>query len=338
MDPIRGDLKGLHLLRSKLPPSALTTGAGFSSLLAYMGTGQGSMTSQFLQNNDMLFSSLDQCVETFRSAEIYNELQGPANALCIENKQIYGQPSNFLGLHPTIKLDDESTRKLELEEKFGQYFSADLQRNWENFIGPIANQDPEYYEGERVPWGDIISFLRMQKLVGFGSGLTALQFANNMVFTSIADPASASPEALAQWIYSNKSYGAFEGLKRLGFVLPPNASASAVRSAFLCFYYWLDKHLSKEDKVTLHFNAIFVEQLLCKVPRWTKRLKDMAKVDLEKIAQKEFEEARTGWEQGKNLENPLLFPIPPCNDRQVFSEILASGLVSCLNFALLTPH
>ncbi|KAJ6598797.1 hypothetical protein B0H10DRAFT_1647885, partial [Mycena sp. CBHHK59/15] len=103
---------------------------------------------------------------------------------------------------------------------------------------------------------------------GFGSGLGALQFANNIVLCGIAQ--APSPATMAQWIAGNRTYGAFAGLRVLGFRLH-NASASAVRAAFFCFYSWLDYHLTEEDKQVLHFDAIFVEQLLCKIGRWKHR-------------------------------------------------------------------
>ncbi|KAJ7774172.1 hypothetical protein DFH07DRAFT_732991 [Mycena maculata] len=106
-------------------------------------------------------------------------------------------------------------------------------------------------------------------LRGFATGLAPFQFANNLTLAGIATP-PPSPETMAQWIYLNKDKGAFVGLQVLGFELPRNASAAAVRAAFFCFYYWLDHHLSQKDKDWLRFGTIFTEQLLCKVGRWEK--------------------------------------------------------------------
>ncbi|KAJ7269488.1 hypothetical protein C8J57DRAFT_950522, partial [Mycena rebaudengoi] len=103
-------------------------------------------------------------------------------------------------------------------------------------------------------------------LQGFSSGLAPLQFANNLVLAGVGSPPSL--ETIAQWIYLNKSYGTFAGLQQLSFCLPANASAAAVRAAFSCHNYWLDHHLSQEDKEALHFGTIFTEQLLCKVGHW----------------------------------------------------------------------
>ncbi|KAJ7181647.1 hypothetical protein C8R43DRAFT_941460 [Mycena crocata] len=329
MDPIRGDLKGLKLLKSKIPIATWTSGTGISSLLVYMGTGQGNMTKDFLASvQSMHFNSLHACIEAFRSAEILNQTMGTNT--CIANNRIYGQPSNFLGLHPTVQLgkrgESETLYQLSLEEKFGPYWEDKVHRSWDAFLGPMANQNPTDYTGDRPTWEDILSFIYELKLIGFGSGLTPLQFANNMLLAGIGDVESATPEAVATWIYNNKSYGAFEGLKCLGFALPLNASAAAVRSAFLCFYHWLQIHLTSEDKIILRFNAMFVEQLLCKITRWKKRAKAMAKVDLERLADTDFQHARTSWQKGANVSQPHKFPIPPCKDPKIFEEILSNGL------------
>ena len=47
----------------------------------------------------------------------------------------------------------------------------------------------------------------------------------------------------------------------------------AVRRAFACVYFFLHNNLSEEDKRTLGFGTIFVEHLLCKIARWTVRLR-----------------------------------------------------------------
>ncbi|KAJ7673004.1 hypothetical protein DFH06DRAFT_902598, partial [Mycena polygramma] len=109
------------------------------------------------------------------------------------------------------------------------------------------------------------------RLSGFGSGLAPLQFANNLALAGIAEPPSV--ETMAQWIYLNKGYGAFAGLKVTGWNLPDSASPAAVRAALTCFYRWHEHHLSVEDSTLLRFGTIFAEQLLCKCGRWKHRLK-----------------------------------------------------------------
>ncbi|KAJ6610118.1 hypothetical protein B0H10DRAFT_1747451, partial [Mycena sp. CBHHK59/15] len=155
-------------------------------------------------------------------------------------------------------------------------------------------------------WEEVLRWIVQSKLRGFSSGLAPLQFSNNIVLSGIAE--SPSPATMAQWIFANKSYGAFAGLRVLGFKLPEKASPAAVRAAFFCFYYWLDNHLSLDDKQVLHFNTIFVEQLLCKISRWKHRMMDMAKIDLVSQARQLFDDQQ--WEQGANLTDHTKFPIP----------------------------
>ncbi|KAK7016134.1 hypothetical protein R3P38DRAFT_3203954 [Favolaschia claudopus] len=69
-----------QLLIRSLPPSKLTERQGISRLFAYMGTGQGNKTSDFLLNGldpkrgkfPMAFNDLMECVAHFEAAELNN--------------------------------------------------------------------------------------------------------------------------------------------------------------------------------------------------------------------------------------------------------------------------
>ncbi|KAJ7704837.1 hypothetical protein B0H17DRAFT_920968, partial [Mycena rosella] len=98
------------------------------------------------------------------------------------------------------------------------------------------------------------------KVFGFQTGLTPLQFANNLVFLGICEAPAA--EEVAGWIASNKTLGAYNGLLRLGFSLTGYASIVA---AYMSVYDHLERNLSKDDKKCLGFGTLFVEHLLCKV-------------------------------------------------------------------------
>ncbi|KAJ7355295.1 hypothetical protein DFH08DRAFT_690777, partial [Mycena albidolilacea] len=150
-----------------------------------------------------------------------------------------------------------------------------------------------------------------QKLRGFQTGLGPLQFTNTIALVSIAS--EPSPEFMAQWIASNREYGAFAGLKLLGFNLSKHTSSAAVQVAFLCFYRWLDHFLTNTDKRDLHFDPIFAEQLLCKVARWQNCLLHMGRnYNLLEKAETLFEPEE--WTPGGNFEDHTKFPIPSCRE------------------------
>ncbi|KAJ7107452.1 hypothetical protein C8R44DRAFT_885465 [Mycena epipterygia] len=311
MDPIRAHLKGFTLLKDVLPPKLWTTATGLSSLLVFMGTGQGSMTSEFLKTmklkeDKMHLRSVSLCIDLFSSMEARKGTLGPAGNLKYYNSAIYGQANSWYSLHPSIRIGPKLYRELTLPEKFEPYFSDEIQRSWIVFLGPLANEDPATSMAPRKTWEETLRWILQSKLSGFGSGLAPLQFANNIVLAGIAE--APSPAAMAQWIFANKSYGAFAGLRVLGFQLPANASPTAVRAAFMCFYLWLDHFLTPKDKATLHFDAIFVEQLLCKIGRWKYRMSSMGGIKLDERAKEIFEGHQ--WQRRANWKDHTKFPFP----------------------------
>ncbi|KAJ7028878.1 hypothetical protein C8F04DRAFT_1265444 [Mycena alexandri] len=307
MDPVRGDLQGFNLLHKVLPAALWTTPAGISSLLAFMGTGQGTMTRDFLLSREsMLFDSLQACVQVFSQMETRN-VQDPTTAITYQNPSIYGQVNLWYSCHPSVLVGGNIYRLLTISEKFSPYFSEALRRSWLAFLGPLANRDPTTtppLEAPRRKWEEVFHWIVDSGLMGFGSGLAPFQFANNVVLAGLATP--PSPAAMAQWIYANKDYGAFAGLRVMGFKLEKSASPAAVRAAFICVYCWLDYWLSDNDKKLLRFDTIFVEQLLCKVTRWNHRLSTMAKINVDHTK----------------------FPIPPCSafTAEIFRCIVEEGI------------
>ncbi|KAE9406573.1 hypothetical protein BT96DRAFT_774745, partial [Gymnopus androsaceus JB14] len=103
-------------------------------------------------------------------------------------------------------------------------------------------------------------------ILGFGSGITQMQFANTLALLGICDLPSC--DTMAKIVQANKRMGAFEGLQRLGLQVNARSAETHVRAAFRCVYDALDHLLTPRDKALLCFNAIFVEHLLCKVSRW----------------------------------------------------------------------
>ncbi|KAJ7603665.1 hypothetical protein DFH06DRAFT_1350016 [Mycena polygramma] len=328
MDPIRADLEGFRLLKSVLPFHHLTTETGLSSLLVFMSTGQGSWTSDFLADmsqkpNKMHFSSLEECVEEFTVQENRQSTLAEAQQIRCCNPGIYGTANAWYSLHPSIRIGRNQYRSLTIREKFAPFFTVELGRSYRALLGPLADQDPETSDAPKIPWDDVLRWIVQTRLSGFGSGLAPLQFANNLALAGIAEPPSV--ETMAQWIYLNKGYGAFAGLKVTGWNLPDNASPAAVRAALTCFYRWHEHHLSVEDSTLLRFGTIFAEQLLCKCGRWKHRLKSMTRMDLSEKADELFE--GKPWTQGENWTDHTKWPIPSCADfpLSVFRSIIEEG-------------
>ncbi|KAJ7677149.1 hypothetical protein B0H17DRAFT_1139796 [Mycena rosella] len=272
MDPICGDLDGLRRLKEGLPFHFWTTETGLSSLLVFMGARQGSA-----------------CIETFTVMENKASLQPATSRIKYNNPRIYGQPNSWYSLHPSVNVGRDEWVLLTLWQKFEPYFTDELGRSWRALLGPLADQDPQLLssDAKRMDWEDALRWILQSGISGFGSGLGALQFANNIVLAGITNPPSLA--IIAQWIDRNKNYGAFAGL---------------------------------QDKETLHFGAIFAEQLLCKVVRWRKVFDSGTQLDLCKRAAELLESKL--WIQGANLDDHMAWPIPSCSN---FSLSVSKGIV-----------
>ncbi|TDL14459.1 hypothetical protein BD410DRAFT_700524, partial [Rickenella mellea] len=98
-------------------------------------------------------------------------------------------------------------------------------------------------------------------------GLTLFQMVNNLSYLGICSP--PEPEEVGDWIHNYGNLGAGCGLRLLGFI--PSTDGRRTRAAFCFVYSQLNDSLSPQDKKDLHFDAIFVEHLLCKVKRWNSR-------------------------------------------------------------------
>ncbi|KAK7027802.1 hypothetical protein R3P38DRAFT_3190887 [Favolaschia claudopus] len=340
-DPARQFSNYAQLLIQSLPPSKLTEPLGLSRLLAYMGTGQGNKTSAFLLNGldpnlgvfPMAFNSLTECIAHFETAELNNitiladhRTKAGSRATSLPgyrqtfNACIWGQASNHLLLQPTAGKGDHK-RKYTLEEKFAPYFSPRVQTLWCGFLGDLLGKDPATYSGEKKSWADALQFIIDLKVVGFQSGLTPLQFANNLVFLGICTP--PAPEEVGAWIASNKTLGAYNGLTLLGFNLTGYASIVA---AYLMVYNHLDTYLCADDKKRLGFGALFVEHLLCKVGRWEYRLR-LQKHDFLSMA-KQARANSGAWVKGANCRwaNHQAFCIP----LDIENKSIQTAIDSCM--------
>ena len=303
-DPVRGDNVYTQLLLKTLPPNKLTTRQGISALLAYMGTGQCTATHGFLWDNPDIFWEYKNCVNAFETARSENDSVYNSNPMVMQAKaagkkhkkfipgmkryefsQVWGQPCCHLSVQGGIK------------ERFQPIFEPAIQDRWEEWLGSLLNKDPALVtSAEKRPWKDALEFVQSLGIKGFASGLTPLQFANNLKIAGIvADP--SAPD-MVSWLYINRELGATKGLQYLGF--QPKTFRGFL-AAFLVVHDHLDEHLSADDKSILHFGVIFTEHLLCKISRWRARLRSEDRLN---------PEVKSEWIKGANATNHLAFPVP----------------------------
>ncbi|KAI0042409.1 hypothetical protein FA95DRAFT_1477574, partial [Auriscalpium vulgare] len=123
------------------------------------------------------------------------------------------------------------------------------------------------YKGQLQTHEAALQLLKRHKnLLAFQSGLTPLQFANNLCILGICEEPSLSN--MTFWISKHRNLGAFAGLHALGFNVVEKDGHAWVQAAFKCVYDHLNNHLTQEQKAELHFGVIFVEHILCKIVRW----------------------------------------------------------------------
>jgi hypothetical protein len=171
----------------------------------------------------------------------------------------------------------------------------------------MLDKDPTTHSEPLRAWRDVRGLLDNLNITGFGSGLTPFQLANHLVALKVVNPPSVVD--IADWIYAHPKLGAFRGLKDLGFSVS-NKNLMSVRGAFTCIYRFFEQHLTEQDKHQLSFGPIFSEHILCKIPRWKKRLTDEdAEGRLEELAAKEIEK-NYAWTPGANNIYNKAFPVP----------------------------
>ncbi|KAF8139252.1 hypothetical protein K438DRAFT_1535801, partial [Mycena galopus ATCC 62051] len=235
---------------------------GLSSLLVYLGTGQGGATSDVLDiaregPHKMHFPSAAACIALFSDIENLNYNRTPATQIKLDCPNVYGQANTWYSCRPRYSANGVVV-ELSLKQKFEPYFCEEVQQSWEALLGPLVNRDPaDFLEEEKISWEDMIGWIIDAGVRGFGTWLGALQFTNTMFFAGIVR--SPSVPAMAQWIAVNQDYGAFTGLKLLGFNLRQNSSAAAICAAFMCFYHWMDHFMTQEDKDAVSFGTVFVD-------------------------------------------------------------------------------
>lgn len=333
-DPIRQFSEYALLFNKYLPAQKLTSRSGISSLLSWMGTGQGCGTKEFLSRiirpNGFFSSTLEEQLEVFRpiisnnrnlSFQLGSIASGtkmhliPGYIPCFDER-IWGQPNNLFNICPIIVRSRDASSlpfgqkpRLSIETKFAPYWSSSTQDEWVKFLGPMVDQDPDTWTGPKPTWFAVMDFLQSLEIPLFGRGLTVLQTANNLVFAKIATMPSHSE--VAAWIYKHKSLGAHRGLHILGFSYL--TSHAGVKFAFTALYDHLDQFLSDADKQIIGFNPLFLEHILCKVARWSSRLqssKANGDVPSLHVLSTQLEEDLPNWVSGDNKQNHLAIPFP----------------------------
>ncbi|KAJ6482355.1 hypothetical protein DFH09DRAFT_1340755 [Mycena vulgaris] len=271
-NPARAFSVNFQLLRKHMPPEKLTGPTGLSNLFTWMLTGQGFSTQPFLSKaKNFFFINTEDCIRCFETFNQNNvalmteylrnhpkagekDLYLNPSYVLLSDPKVWGQPSNQLSHNPT---DKHSGLNLSLEEKFTPYFSPEVQRQWVDWLGPMAGRHPEKYKDVRQSWRAAIDFIRSFHFDGVkGTGLTTLQLANNLAFLGICNPPEVHKMVLR--ISENPGLGAFKALEALGFSIP-DADPLLTLIAFQCVYDHLLKNLSVSDQELLGFGVIFVE-------------------------------------------------------------------------------
>jgi hypothetical protein len=315
-NPVRNDNENTKLFIEALSGSDLTTREGGSSFAAWMCTGQGNGTRDFARAHTMLFPNMDTCISTFASADACGET-------CI-NTRIWGKaPCSWMSL--------EVNNKFTIRDKFTPIFSKAFQDEWINYLGHLAGNDPLSYTGALPLWSDLVEWIIARDINCLrGYSLTVLQMANNAAIQQLCQHPTKyeMPEFLSKASKSGgkgkEEKGGIRGLEILGFGISNRKNRKKwIYAGFISFYDHLDAHLSEADKVELHFGAIFVEHLLCKISRFDSIFRNdpNTSLTLESLGQIAQDNQGESWVQGANARNWMRFPIPLTPDRD---ELIAS--------------
>jgi len=326
INPIRGDNDYHRLLSISIPSHHLTSPLGISWLLTYMATGQGFMTQSFLKSTNVMFSSLDACIAAFVKAEENHNSFGMGGKPTHYNPKCWGQYCSHIGLfkHTGGSSPQNVQNHVQaIRDKLVPFWDVTIQEKWMEWLGHLAGQNPSTYTGLLPTYHSAVEFISNCNIVPFQSGLTQLQFVNNLALMGICQHPSVHDMSL--WIFKHQRLGAYAGLQQLGFKLHGERKGKQhwvtwVKAAFQCVYDHLDIHLCQDDKDELKFGVIFVEHLLCKLGRWQGRFEKGARTDLVRMGY-DAQVNDKGWIKGLNVpdETGLLFPIP----------LMASGYQLC---------
>lgn len=201
-----------------------------------------------------------------------------------------------------------------MKEKFGPYWTPEIQAAWRAFLGDLFNKNPNTYTGKHPTWSEGIDFIDALKIPGFRKSLTAMQLANALVFAHILH--TPSLDEMSLWIWNHPRLGAYKGLESMNFVL---ATRKAVLVALTSFCKHLRIYCPTSILQTLHFqesSLIAAEHFLCKISRWPKKIPSMLSLAME--AEKNDE-----WDKGTS---EFAFPLTcsQCFVQQILNDIQVS--------------
>ncbi|KAF5346356.1 hypothetical protein D9757_014806 [Collybiopsis confluens] len=332
-DPRRRVNAGAILFSQHLPSTRLTARTGLSNLLSWFGTGQGNLTSSFMNHITQMpgqptfwSGSVSTLITKFHSAGVYNERlliqnQLPVSyqqeslpvkgALRLSNCRIYGTASNLLKLVPTQN-HTSSSNTITTSSRFNQYlyhrfdiyWAPNVQEAWVQFLGEMLDKNPATYTGYRSSWLDCIKLLKNLHISGFQQSLTAMQLANSLAIADIVRQPTL--DEMAYWIWTHDGFGAFRGLKILGFQMP---TQKAVLVALTCFTTHIWK--MNDDQLTIlgckNGSVIDSEHFLCKISRWSKKVNQL-----------------NGWasKAENDIENFGNYPFPLTASREFVQDVL----------------
>jgi hypothetical protein len=196
-DPIRLDNTYSRMLKRHFSTERLLSIWGLTNLFIWMSTGQGYLTQPFVNRVELWFTLLDSCTKTFRDA-----IADPQTKCC--NTRVWGTTCASFAVQ---------TQMFTVEEKFAPFFSDKVQKAWKKFLGALFESDdvtrtsstgqlPTYTEALEM----LTELSKEVKLNGFNTGLTRLQFANNLVILGLCQPPTVAE--IAEWIHRNPTKGA----------------------------------------------------------------------------------------------------------------------------------
>ena len=310
-DPVRADNLYARTLKEHLPANAITTRHGFSRLMSYMSAGLGYLNEPFLADTNMQFNSLAECVAAFDKAISKHTQDHPPGSAAFkpyQNMKCWGQPANQFAVNQVLSRKGEPLRFMTTEEKFAPFWAADVQDKWIGLLGDLLDKDPVAYTGQVHSWSTVLKWAIDTKRPFLRSGLTLLQFVNNLALYGICR--HPTPDEMSSFISKHGEKGAFRGLNALGFNVDKPNRSEWVRAAFSIVHDHLDEHLSAEDKETLRFGAMFVEHVLCKITRYQYKCRALQRTFTSMGI--DAQTKQTGWTRGANKDDTtgLVFPIP----------------------------
>ena len=339
-NPIRADNQSTQLLKAKLS-GKLSSELGLSNLMVWMGTGQGDRTRHFIEQGDMFFDNLDDCVTRFQVANdsnfdlssnvsgrnhdhetSFHSIKKHPSYLHFDNQIFYGTANPHLSVMLTTKrmlMSSESeTGCAFIRDKFAPYFCEKIRSEWCGFLGKLLNWDlaDRPLEDDLHSWTETLDFIHGLKVVGFQSGLTPFQTTNMIALCGLCK--LPTEIEMARWVAGHANKGAVAGLSQLKFQAD---SYSRTQAAFLAFHSFLNINLTSDDKAILRFSPIFTEHLLCKTNRWDRLLEAYAELSLAKLGAKAQEEK---WLPGRNLNDSNAFPFPCIFKRNELDAFLKS--------------